>query len=69
MYELHDEAGFGAGLEFDGQIEMLVAQFPERFRGAIKFARVQELGAPESGHRQDFIGACGDPQQIGACGA
>jgi hypothetical protein len=69
MYELQDEAGFGAGLEFDGQIEMLMAQFSERFRGAIKFARVQELGAPESGHRQDFIRACGDPQQIGARGA
>src|SRR5262245_30410988 len=41
MYELKDEAGFGADLEFDGQIETLAAQFPERFRGAIKFARVQ----------------------------
>ena len=65
MYELQGEAGFGAGLELDGQIEMLAAQFPELFRGAINFARVQELGVPESGHRQYFIGARGEPQQIG----
>src|SRR5262245_32443690 len=69
MNELQDEAGFGAGLEFDRQIEMLATQFPERFRGAIKFARVQELGVPESGDREYFIGACGEPQQIGARGA
>ena len=65
MDELHDEAGFGAGLELDGQIEMLAAQISERFRGAIKFAGVQEFGVPESGDRQDFIGALGEPQQIG----
>src|SRR5262245_13092794 len=65
MYELQDEAGFGAGLELDGQIEMLAAQISERFRGAIKFARVQEFGVPESGDRKDFINARGEPQQIG----
>jgi len=69
MYELQYEAGFGAGFELDGQIEMLAPQSPERFRGAIKFARVQELGVPESGDRQDFIGAPGEPQQISARGA
>src|SRR5262245_16916346 len=69
MNELQDEARFGAGLELDGQIEMLAAQSPERFRGAIEFARVQELGVPESGDREYFIDACGEPKQIGARGA
>src|SRR5262245_39531940 len=69
MYELQYEAGFSAGFELDGQIEILAPQSPERLRSAIKCARVQELGVPESGDRQDFIGAPGEPQQIGARGA
>lgn len=64
--ELQHDAGFGADLELDGKVEILAPQQAKRFRGAIKLARVQKLAAPESGDRQDFIGASGEAQQIGS---
>src|SRR5262245_26912930 len=69
MGEWHDEAGFGAGLDLDGEVEVLAPQLAKRFRGAVKLKRVQKLGASESGDGQDFIGATGEPQQIGGPGA